>query len=335
MAGNSDTAVPTEKAVVTYAESLVGTDGSGVLGYKNKFINGNFDIWQRGTSFSANGYTADRWKLYIVGDSMTITKEAHTTGQTDVPGNPVYYLKAANTLAAGASNLSMILYGIEDVNIFAGETVTMSFYAKAAAGTPRIAISISQNFGGGGSAAVATYGGVTTLSTSWEKHTITMAIPSISGKTVGSSSYTQIQIWLSAGSDFDAFTDTLGQQSIEVSFSEMQIESGSVATQFDRRHVAQELAMCQRYYTIVTLTPLYLLGLLTTAIYFPYIFPQQMRIAPTMSVVTQVTYYSGGSGVNITPTFYAPDGRGFSLYLSSLTNGNGIAGGVVAAYADF
>ena len=204
-------------------------------------INGNFDVWQRGTSFTTSVYTADRWLQDLSGATATVTREAHTVGQTDVPGNPKYYLK--QDVTTGDANGGM-LYRIEDVDTLTG-AFTLSFYAKGV--NPdggNLDIVIQQNFGSGGSGTVSLSEQDLTLTGSWVKYVFTGTLASISGKTVGTSSY--IQIIIKQPSD-DAATDAWNLQ-----ISQVQLEAGTYTSStippFQHESYGDNLARCHRYY---------------------------------------------------------------------------------------
>jgi hypothetical protein len=232
--------------------SLAKLSAPQYTGFRNAIINGNFDIWQRGTSFTASDYGADRWLNARIGSSSTMSRQAFTLGQTDVPNEPTYFCRMAVTSSAAVGNYVFLQQSIEDVRTFSGQTVTVSFYAKADAAKP-IATQLFQYFGTGGSPSeeVSSIGITkTTLSSTWQKVTVTAVVPSISGETLGSNNdhALLLRIWLDAGSNFDSLTDTLGQQSGTFDIAQVQIEAGSVDTPFERRPIGAELALCQRYY---------------------------------------------------------------------------------------
>jgi len=239
---------------VLQVNNITDTGGSTLLGRKNAIINGNFDVWQRGSgAFVSSGYTSDRWYILRGGSTtLSTTRQTFALGQTDVPYNPKYYLEASPTTGGLASSFLYISQAIEGVSSFAGETVTLSFYAKADA-SKNIAVEFVQSFGSGGSPSTVVTGiSVTTvaLTAAWVKYTVTADIPSITGKTLGTDGNDSLAfaIWLEAGSDYNARTNSLGNQSGTFEFAQVQLEAGSVATPFERRSYGEELALCQRYY---------------------------------------------------------------------------------------
>lgn len=237
--------------------NLLGSFGdvsNSSLMFRNKIINGNFDIWQRGTSQTSAGYGSDdRWNNDHNGSTKTTSQQAFTVGQTDVPGNPRFWSRTVVTSAAGSGNYCVKSQRIEDARTCSAQTVTVSFWAKADA-SKNIAIEFLQYFGTGGSPSATVTGiGVTTyaLTTSWQKFTITTTIPSVSGKTFGTNndSYFSVAFWFDAGSSLNSRTNSLGQQSGTFDIAQVQLEAGPVATPFEQRPIGLELALCQRYFT--------------------------------------------------------------------------------------
>jgi hypothetical protein len=141
---------------------------------------------------------------------------------------------------------------VERVNGIPPGPVTISFYAKVDSGTKPVSVELTQYFGTGGSpsADVNTFIGKVTLTTTWQRFTLTFTPPSISGKTLGSNdnSSFNINFWLDAGSNFNARTSTLGQQSGTFDFAGLQIERGSVATPLEILSFQDYWLQCQRYY---------------------------------------------------------------------------------------
>jgi hypothetical protein len=206
---------------------------------KNKIINGDFSIWQRGTSFagSAGVYTADRW-FYSSDLSAggTVSRQTFTAGTAPVSGyEGQYFYRYART--SGTTTYNQLYQPIENVQTFAGQTVTISFWAKADAATT-ISMDGYQLFGTGGSSPASMgLSGTASLTTSWQRFSFTASVPSIAGKTIGSDSALRPMINYGTG---NKVVDIWG----------VQIEAGSSATTFQTASgsVAGELALCQRYY---------------------------------------------------------------------------------------
>jgi len=211
---------------------------------QNAIINGDFGIWQRGTSLSAssNGYLADRW-IYVfngTGTTRSVTRETFNPGDLVASGygSGEFFFRFDQSVAGSGGTFSALSQRIENVETFSNQTVTLSFWAKSSS-TSTVGISIQQNFGSGGSTTVITSSSSVNLTNSWVRYTRTITLPSISGKTVGTSSYLNVVFGLPLNSVFTV--DLWG----------VQLEAGPVATLFKLAgggSKGAELALCQRYY---------------------------------------------------------------------------------------
>jgi len=285
---------------------------------KNKIINGDFGIWQRGTTFTTNGvYTADRFQMVTAVGEGTVSQQTFTPGTAPVAGYEGQYFLRYNATASNTD--PRILQNIEDVRTFAGETVTISFWAKSATSNALALIQFRQNFGSGGSAAVDT--NTTpgfTLTSSWVRYSRTVTVPSISGKTIGASSNLRVTFDLANSTAFDF--DVWG----------VQLEAGSTASPFQTATGTKqgELAACQRYYWRAGGSALYqIIGLgyafSSTKGIFPLYNPVTMRVAPTAVDFStlQLTDYLGG---DFTVTAAALASNGITNSAVELTVASGL-----------
>jgi hypothetical protein len=234
-------------------DTSLWNSGYGQAG-KNKIINGDFAINQRAftTTTTSSVYTYDRFVTRAADGTSTFTANTFTPGAAPVAGyESTNFLSMASTGQTLTSARTWIGEGIEDVRTFAGQTVTVSFYAKAASGTPTVAAFFSQVFGSGGSATVDGTGQKVTISSSFVRYSMTFSVPSVSGKTIGTSSYLRLFISTSAGADWNTNTASQGIQTATISIWGIQAEYGSYATPFQTASGGSsesELAMCQRYF---------------------------------------------------------------------------------------
>ena len=136
------------------SNSAIDIYGAYVDNYKNKLINGNFDIWQRGRALSGatysesdtlpvteNIYLADRWfRGATSSDTPTFgfTAEQGVFNDTDfgtngikIKSKPEYYMQFASSFDAGhASQSAGLGQRIENARTLSGKQVTLSFWAK-------------------------------------------------------------------------------------------------------------------------------------------------------------------------------------------------------------
>lgn len=222
-------------------------------GFKNYIINGNFDIWQRGISQTINGYGSDdRWYNDNVGSTKTHSQIACTDTER-LLFNASKFSRTIVSSVVGAGNYVIKRQSIEDVTKLAGKTITISFWAKADS-NKNIWLEFLQGFGSGGSSSAnvtGIYGQAIALTSTWQKKTITLTLPSIVGKTLGTdgvhTSNTSLQFWFDVGSGATGSIPTGIHQSGTFDIAQVQLEEGSVATPFEQRPIGLEVSLCKRY----------------------------------------------------------------------------------------
>ena len=256
-AGDTNAYSATMAEISAFSSVSVASGAYGNVG-RNKLHNPQFLVTQRGTGpWTAQGYTADRWYWQFIttgGSSSVVVNAISAATAAPVDEAMQNVISCTTTAGTGAGDISALIQNIENVRRLSGKTVTVSFWAWAAIGTPKIGIELSQFFGTGGSpSATVTAIGATavTISATPTRYTATIAVPSAAGKTFGTTvgtDYTGVNLWLSSGATNAARASNIGFQSGTFNFWGVQLEIGSAATPLEKLEYAEQVLDCVRFY---------------------------------------------------------------------------------------
>ena len=231
-------------------------------GRKNLIINGGFDVWQRGTADTVLAGV----ETYVC-DRFSFFRQTISK----VVENDKNWVKL--TGSDSSSTQGTFLQRIEES--LSGKTVTASFSIKSSA--PMTLDVKLKNVDGTTTYSVNSI----TTSTSETRYSITTVVPS-------NSSTGSYLIWYPSLAVGDTFE-----------IAQVQLEVGSVATDFEHRSYGEELALCQRYYQEHSLKARHIF-------YYTspwgrsdgsFQLPVEMRVNPTISYrFTAVTNAQPGGG---------------------------------------
>ena len=339
--------VSSERLSTNVKTSNLGTELKGKVGEsKNLIINGAMQVAQRGTSSTSNGYqTVDRFLIFY--DN---TDEAPTQAQADVAAGTSPYtsgfrksFKITNgnqTGGAGTSDVIVFSTKLEAQDIAnsgwnytsSSSFITLSFWVKS---------SVAQTFYGqlvtdDGTKQNYPFETGSLTADTWTK--VTKTIPGNSNLTFNSDTGEGMEMI------FALFrgTDTTGSISLNAwaannnsvrmpnntstwyttndatfEITGIQLEVGSVATDFEHRSFGEELALCGRYYQRLIEGNTKALGIgfayngstVQMVLQYPL---GKMRTTPSIDAVTGADYWrveGGGITVNVDGSWVAEHAR--------------------------
>jgi len=246
--------------------------GAGMGSFRNRIINGDMRIAQRGTSATIGtaGYFAmDRWRTYSSTGTITVSQRLLTASDTPWQmGFSNSYLISVVSGATGSPDSSPVTQNIEGYNVADlkwgtpfGQPVTVSFWIRTNFPLGSI-LSYAIKTGAAYSYLVP----LTTVGSGvWQYHTATIPPPpngsswdSVNGIGIavnmfyynGSGTYSNVaNSWLASNYvTVNGAYNWVQNSGNYIEFTGVQLEKGTVATPFEFRPFATELALCQRYY---------------------------------------------------------------------------------------
>lgn len=314
----------------------VSSINSGAISGDNYIINGDFSIWQRGTSFTAGTQTADRWLSHDSSGSLSISK---TTDGISISGTQSGF-SSSNQFAALQYN------GIESQDIYndlidspmilswkmkstVNATMGLRFDLYDSSGTrnnysPVISVSQSSSFVNY-SIAIPQNSIVTKRNHELGLQFQFVFVETRSSLIGGSATAWNVPATYLVPQSINVFSG--GNATFEI--AEVKLEKGSTVTPFSRRPYSLELAACQRYYWRNTATQNYTVmgtGFASSAsnvmAYFP--FPTTMRTTPSSIDFSTLQANDSATGVAISNigfqgTEYGPYGAVVNCTTSGMT----------------
>ena len=333
---------------MTTANQLAGY-ASSLPNFRNRIINGDMRIDQRNAGSSvawlnANNLPVDRWKSYAASGS------GHTAQQsTDVPSGSGFNNSVKLTVGTGASpsssNLNIFYHVIEGYNIsdlMFGSTnaksVTLSFWVKSS-GLPSYPATFSASLQDGtiGTGIPKEY--IINSSDTWEYKTLTFIGDVNTGSTYSKTNGIGLYLTFDLGSGFNyegsanvwssgnKKTTSSSVKLIETSgatfyITGVQLEEGTVATEFEHRPYGLELSLCQRYYQARSGTEINAARAFATdiAVRMNVFLINPMRANPSVTLIGSTGWSVGGSPGGITNDYFRISGNSSSeAYITGYT----------------
>ena len=293
-------------------------------GFRNRLINGEMVIDQRnnGASISptsaAYGFAVDRWPSYNSTAGSKFSIQRSTDAPSTFSNSTLVTSSSAYTVAAGDQfYFAQFIEGFNTADLAFGtasaKTVTLSFWVKS---------SLTGNFGGSlmNSAYNRSYPFTYTINSAntWEQKSVTIA-GDTTGTWIGSTNGLGLRVHfgLGIGSTYSGTAgawvaaeryaptgavSVVGTNGATWYITGAQLEVGSVATPFERIDYGRELIMCQRYFELVYMNEVTIVGqcLSTSAVNAPFSFQIEKRGTPTFTLPAagsgsgQITFLTGG-----------------------------------------
>lgn len=274
---------------------------------RNILINGNFDIWQRGTSFlsaGSNVYTADRWKNQLAGADIS-----RQVISADLPESQygIRYVASSEQIL-----LEQRIESGRTRNLV-GKQITLNFKARATSGTPSLVLDVSN------ADSIDTWSSSTSVFAGQALGTLSESFQDFA--------YTFTVTQTMASNGFNIVIKTPATVTATVDFAQVQLlEGGTGSFRLAANDIAREFALCQRYYeSSVASRSLEWWGNITSGRTYrqPLRFVVQKRVTATITI-EQIT--KDGTFNDPTVSDQGPDG--FRLNAVANNNDNGVRFGI-------
>jgi len=286
------------------------------LSGRNMLINGAFNVWQRGTSFTSNGFTADRWAVSgsIALPNLLVSREPA------VMSNQKYGLKKVGDATSYVNEdvVQTDLQKIENPIQHSGKSITLSV---------KIYSSISRTVNIGRYVSHVT--GVDSLGVHQQvildagnnDIQVTFQPEDLSGFTFDVTSFIAYEFVWVVGAGITENTgrlaggSTLNWSGGYIQYEEAQVEEGVIATDYHYVNTGNEVASCQQYYQVINAIDFQ--GYAETGAWakIPVVYKMEMRSAPTITTVDVLQNNLTDKGV-----YDIGSGR-FNIYLNPAVNG--------------
>ena len=313
-------------------------NGGQLAGLRNQLINGSFQVWQNGNYFapvSTLARIADLWNFAFNGTVGTCAIIREPVPLITWTSNffPQYCLRFQQTVSGSGNTFYDISNTIEGVGTLAGSVVTISFWAISnIGGTPSFTAIKTESYAGTGgspSPSLFTVSPPIQINGTWTRYSVTTTLPSVDSFTLGTNGDDTINV---------IFTFPLNQI-FDISITNVQLESGPIATPFENLPNALTLAMCQRYFqssyedgtppgTIIAIGQVaYTSAGSSTFVSIPT--PTPMRVPPVVTLYSPTTGAIGkwnNSGTDVTVSASSTGSKNQVIFISGSTSGVAVYG---------